>query len=378
MQAEERGFAVTSVEEPGGRTRLRLEGQLGVGELGVGWGELEQLAKSADGAVILDLAGLRRVDGVGAALLVELRADLRRRGVAADFHGAGDGVAPLVELYAQQPALLRCKPAPAHRGLFADVGAFTVRQALGVSHVLGRLGETAEELVKVARSPRRLPWRDVPRLVERTGPDAVPIVALISALVGLILAFQAAVQLRNFGAEIFVANLVGLSVVRELGPLMAAILLAGRSGAAIAAELGTMRVSEEIDALRALGLSPQAHLVLPRLLALLLCLPPLALVADACGILGGLAVGVVALDIAPVAYWNQTVGAISGWDIGTGLLKSLAFGLIVGLVACDRGLATQGGAEGVGRSTTSAVVTTILLLVVADAVFALVFTVLGI
>lgn len=368
---------VESQQEPSGRTRIRLSGSLGMAQLGAAWERLEALSARAVGSVVIDLSQLDRLDGAGAALLVELRSDLRRRGLAADFVGAGDAVAHNLGLYAQQPALRRCKAAPCRQGVFEQVGHFALGQLRQVTDVLGRLGELWRESLHVVRKPRELPFGDLPKLVERTGPDAVAIVALIAGLVGMILAFQSALQLRNFGAEIYVANLVGLSIVRELGPLMAAILLAGRSGAAIAAEIGTMRVSEEIDALRALGLSPYSYLVLPRILALVLCLPPLALVADAAGILGGMFVAAGLLDIAPIAYWNQTVGAIGTSDLLTGLVKSAFFGLIVGLVACDRGLSTQGGAEGVGRSTTSAVVTTILLLVVADALFAWGFSMLG-
>ncbi|MBI1380532.1 MAG: MlaE family lipid ABC transporter permease subunit [Planctomycetaceae bacterium] len=368
---------VESQQEPSGRTRIRLSGSLGMAQLGAAWERLEALSARAVGSVVIDLSQLERLDGAGAALLVELRSELRRRGLAADFVGAGDAVAHNLGLYAQQPALRRCKAAPCRQGLFEQVGHFALGQLRQVTDVLGRLGELWRESVHVVRRPRELPFGDLPKLVERTGPDAVAIVALIAGLVGMILAFQSALQLRNFGAEIYVANLVGLSIVRELGPLMAAILLAGRSGAAIAAEIGTMRVSEEIDALRALGLSPYSYLVLPRILALVLCLPPLALVADAAGILGGMFVAAGLLDIAPIAYWNQTVSAIGTSDLLTGLVKSAFFGLIVGLVACDRGLSTQGGAEGVGRSTTSAVVTTILLLVVADALFAWGFSMLG-
>ena len=159
---------------------------------------------------------------------------------------------------------------------------------------------------------------------------------------------------------------------------MTGILLAGRSGAAFAAELGTMRVSEEVDALRTLGISPVRHLVLPRLLSLLVAAPMLTLAANAVGILGGLSIGVLALDLSPIAYWGRTVLAIDMVDIGSGLLKSLVFAGLVALIGCERGLATHGGAAGVGRATTSAVVTTIFYLVVADALFTFVFSLYGI
>src|SRR5581483_2143691 len=190
-------------------------------------------------------------------------------------------------------------------------------------------------------------------------------------------AFQAAVQLKQFGANIFVADLVGLSITRELAPLMTAIIVAGRSGAAFSAELGTMKVSEEIDALRTLGLDPYLFLVFPRVLALVVVLPLLTILADAVGILGGLLVALLGLDLTANAYVVETQKALHLWDVSSGLLKSLVFGLQIGLIACQRGLATRGGAEGVGRATTSAVVTSLFALVVTDAIFTMLFNAFG-
>ncbi len=374
MEAD--GWSLERREEPDG-LRLCLSGELGIGELSPALVRLESACQGARGALLLDLGRLERLDGAGAALLLDLRARLRRRGLQAELVEARGAVASLLALYGAHPPLEPAKPPPGRTGLLEDIGAGTLARVSQVRGVLDGLGQVAASACRAFVRPGQIPWRDLPRLVERFGPDAIPIVALLSTLVGVILAFQAGVQLRDFGAELFVANLVGLSVVRELGPLMAAILVAGRSGAAIAAELGTMRVGEEIDALRTLGLSPHEHLVVPRLMALLLALPVLTLVANACGVLGGLLVGVGGMGLSPSAYWNQTLSAIDLVDVLGGLAKSLAFALIIGLVACDRGLATRGGAEGVGRSTTSAVVTTILLLVIADALFAFAYQGLG-
>ena len=187
------------------------------------------------------------------------------------------------------------------------------------------------------------------------------------------MAFQGAVQLKQFGANIFVADLVGLSVARELGPLMTAIILSGRSGAAFAAELGSMKVSEEVDAMRTMGLGPIRYLVLPRAVALLLATPILVLLADVAGILGGLVVGVSSLDLTVVGYFLETKRAVSLWDVYSGLIKSGVFAVTIALIACQQGLATTGGAEGVGRRTTSSVVTTFFALVVLDAGFTVLF-----
>jgi phospholipid/cholesterol/gamma-HCH transport system permease protein len=206
---------------------------------------------------------------------------------------------------------------------------------------------------------------------------ALPIVSLISFLVGLIMAYQAAVQLRQFGADIYVADLVGLSVVREMGPLMAAIILAGRTGAAFAATLANMKANDEVDALESLGISPVQFLVLPRLIALAVMMPLLALYSNGVGILGGMAVGAGVLEIPPSAYWVETQSIIDLSDVNSGLLKSVAFGVLIGLSGCLRGLQAERSAAGVGQAATSAVVTGILLIIVADALFAVVFNILG-
>ena len=267
-------------------------------------------------------------------------------------------------------------PPPAPIGILDEIG----RETLGVvadNHGLDFIGDVALAGTNAIRAPRSINWRDVPRLVERAGADSVPIVLVINFLVGLVTAFQAAVQLKQFGANIFVADLVGLSVTRELGPLMTAIIVAGRSGAAFSAELGTMRVSEEIDALRTLGLDPYAFLVLPRIITLVLVLPLLTILADVIAIAGGLLVAMLGLDITANAYLIETRKAVELWDVFSGCLKTMFFGLSIALIACQRGLATRGGAEGVGRATTSAVVMSLFAIVVVDAIFTVLFNAFG-
>lgn len=207
---------------------------------------------------------------------------------------------------------------------------------------------------------------------------SLPIVSLISFLVGLTLAYQAAVELRQFGADIFVADIVGLSTVREMGPMMAAVILAGRTGAAFAATIGNMKANEEIDALEVVGLSPIDFLVLPRLLALGLMMPLLTLYANCVGILGGMVVAGGILQIPASAYWIETQSSIDLTDLGVGVIKATTFGLLIGLSGCLRGLQADRSAAGVGRATTSAVVTAILLIVVADSLYAVIFHAMGI
>jgi len=202
-------------------------------------------------------------------------------------------------------------------------------------------------------------------------------VLMLNFLVGLVTGFQAAIQLAQFGANIFVADLVGLSMTRELAPLMTAIIVAGRSGAAFSAELGTMRVDEEIDALRTLGLDPYHFLVFPRVIALLLVLPLLTILADVAGIAGGLLVALLRLDLTFTAYLVETQSTVHAWDVFSGILKTVFFGTSIALIACAKGLATSGGAEGVGRATTSAVVTSLFAIVVLDAIFTVLFNAFG-
>jgi len=222
---------------------------------------------------------------------------------------------------------------------------------------------------------RKVRWRETWLYMQRSGHEALPIVSLISFLMGLITAFQAAVQLRQFGADIYVANLVGLSITRELGPLMTAIIASGRSGAAFAAEIGTMKVSEEVDALDAMGLDRTRFLVTPKVIALLVMLPCLTLFADLVGILGGLFVALFSLDIPAVVYFRQLKAYMSMWDIGQGLLKAVVFAILIATIGCLRGFEARAGAESVGRVTTAAIVSGIFAIICADAVFTVLFNV---
>jgi phospholipid/cholesterol/gamma-HCH transport system permease protein len=211
----------------------------------------------------------------------------------------------------------------------------------------------------------------------RIGVDALPIVSLIAFLLGLIMAFQAAFQLRQFGANIFVANLVGISVVRELGPLMTAIVVAGRSGSAIAAELGTMVVGEEIDALRTMGINEIRFLVVPRVYAITITQPSLTLYANAVGVFGGFLIGVLYLDLSAAAYIQQTISALTLGDLAQGLSKSGVFAWVIVLIGCHCGLRITGGAEGVGRATTTSVVASIFSIIAVDSIFTTLSTLFG-
>ena len=250
-----------------------------------------------------------------------------------------------------------------------------------VSHATGIvafIGECTLGFVGVVKQPRRFRWMDCLVEMQHCWASSLPIVSLVSFLVGVTLAFQGAIQLKAFGAAVYVADLVGLAVVREMGPMMAAMVVAGGTGAGFAAQLGNMKVDEEIDALETLGISAVDFLALPRLLAVTLMMPILAAYANVLGILGGMFVSTTMLDIPAASYWIETQNRVGLMDVSSGLIKSLVFGLAVGLAGCLRGLKCGRSAAGVGLATSSAVVTGILLIIVADALFAVIFNVLGI
>ena len=259
-----------------------------------------------------------------------------------------------------------------------SVGLATRQAWLSLRGILQFVGECVLGVLRLVRRVHKFRWGDCLDQMQECGAMSLPIVSLISFLVGLTLAYQAAVELRQFGADIYVADIVGLSMVREMGPMMAAVILAGRVGAAFAATLGNMKANEEIDALEVLGLSAVDFLVLPRILALGLMMPLLTLYANCVGILGGMVVARSVLQIPFSAYWVETQGSIDLTDFRAGMLKATTFGLLIGLAGCLRGLLAERSAAGVGRAATSAVVTGILLVIVADSVYAVVFHILGI
>jgi len=247
-------------------------------------------------------------------------------------------------------------------------------QAKEISHFVG---ECVLSVVRLMASPRKFRWGDCLEEMQHCGAMALPIVSLISFLVGVTLAYTGAIVLRQYGGDIYIADLIGLSMVREMGAVMTAVVVAGRTGAAFAATLGNMKANEEIDALEVIGIPTVQFLVLPRLLALAVMMPLLALYANALGIFGGLVVARGLLSIPPTAYWVEMLTIVDMSDVTTGVIKAVAFGLIIGLSGCLRGLQADRSAMGVGRAATSAVVTALLLLVVADAIFAVIFNILG-
>jgi phospholipid/cholesterol/gamma-HCH transport system permease protein len=238
--------------------------------------------------------------------------------------------------------------------------------------VLTFLGELLIALIHSFLHPRSVRWGDVLFYMKRAGADGLPIVGLIGLLLGLIIAFMSSLQLKQFGANIYVASLLAIAMVRELGPIMTAILVAGRSGSAFAAEIGTMKVNEEVDALITMGFNPVRFLAVPKVLAAMLVVPVLTIYADIFGIMGGLIVGVVGLDLTVYTYIQETRTSLDTFEIVTSLFKSGIFAVLIAGIGCQRGFQVRGGAAAVGAATTSAVVAAIFLIIVTDSAFALV------
>ncbi|MDZ7343539.1 MAG: ABC transporter permease [candidate division KSB1 bacterium] len=249
------------------------------------------------------------------------------------------------------------------------VGRQTIYFLVHLDRIMRLIVETMGWVFVAPFKGKGLRWRSTVEQMVRIGFDSVPIVCTIAFFVGLIMAMQSAYQLERFGATIFVADLVAVSITRELGPLLTAIIVAGRSGSGIAAEIGTMKVAEEIDALRTMGFNPTRFLVVPRALALIVVLPCLTLLANLVGIIGGYLIAVTTLDISTIRYYHQTANALVMKDLTTGLVKTVVFAIIIAAIGSYRGFIVEGGAEGVGKATTSAVVASIFLIIAADVFF---------
>lgn len=317
--------------------------------------------------VVLDFANVSRLDSAGVAVVELARRELQRSGKKLELDKLGESQRAAFEL-APPPGAE--PPAPELPTRLEDLGARVLQLLEGVRDVARLVGGVVRESVDVAWGRERLPSQSVSRQILTMGADGVFIVALLSFLLGLTIAFQGTVQLTRFGAGAFVADMVGWTMIRELSPLMTAIMLSGRTGAAIAAELGTMRVGQEIDALLAMGVSPTRYLVVPRLAALTFALPALTLISMFVAIAGGMVVAWFLLDMGPATFWARVVGRVTMSDFLHGFLKSFVFAWIIGLTASHLGMRASGDASSVGAATTRTVVVSIFFIIVVDAAVA--------
>ncbi|MEE8228612.1 MAG: ABC transporter permease [candidate division NC10 bacterium] len=328
--------------------------------------------------VAFDTQGVTAWDSGLVTFLMKVLFQNMQNQIETDQAGLPDGVRRLLALATAVPERAGAARQAVRAPLLARIGTGVIAAFRTATEMLGFLGEAVLTFLKFLGGKARFRRSDLALITQECGANALGIVSLISFLVGLILAFMGAVQLRQFGAQIYVADLVGLGMTREMGAMMTAIIMAGRTGAAFAAQLGTMQVNEEIDALKTLGISPMEFLVLPRMLALVLMMPLLCLYADLLGILGGLVVGTGMLDLSLVEYVNQTQSAVHLRDIAVGLVKSGVFGVIVAISGCLRGMQCGRSAQAVGAATTSAVVMAIVLIIVADGIFAVITNAIGV
>jgi phospholipid/cholesterol/gamma-HCH transport system permease protein len=357
---------------------LTLTGRLDAYQMGALWQPVcDEVRRHQPSELRVEAQAVTYCDTAGVALFLALERLQHSRTAGFTLSGLRPEFAQLVPLFAQMPAP---DPAPSRwriRHLPEEVGRAAVSLSQEIYELISFTGELTVAVGAGLRRPGRVRWLDVLRVMELAGVQALFIVMLVGFLMGLIMAFQSAVAMRQFGAEIFVADLVGLSMLRELGPLMTAVLLAGRTGSAFAAELGTMRVREEIDALETMGLEPVSFLVLPRVIGAVLVTPLLTVFSGLAGVIGG-ALVLWGMGIPPVTYFNEMLTNVTYVDMLGGLFKALIFGVLVAAIGCQSGLQAGRGPSAVGAATTSAVVSGIILIALVDGVFAVIYYVLDI
>ena len=339
---------------------------------------LHRLESSAVEQIIFDSQDIAGWDSGLLTFVKRLRTQVEEKTIALDISGLPQGAQQLLALAAAVPEKKDARSAEKRRPFLSILGEETVELYRSTGKLLDFVGAASLALMRFIRGKAMFRKTDLWLMLETCGGQALPIVSLISFLVGLILAFVGAIQLKLFGAEIYVADLVGIAMVRLMAAIMTGIVMAGRTGGAFAAQLGTMQVNQEIDALRTMGISPMEFLVLPRMLALMIMMPLLCLYANIMGIFGGMVVGVYMLDIGFMQYFNETVAAVRFWDLGIGLFSGFLFGVIVALAGCMRGMECGRSASAVGDAATSAVVTAIVGIIVTTAMITVICNILGI
>jgi len=302
----------------------------------------------------------------------------RERNIEVDASGLPQGAHRLLDLAFAVPPKKDTGKHGETPSTLMRIGIETLELWRGIPEMIRFIGEATQSLGRFLIGRAQYRWSDLLLVIQDAGPSALPIVSIISFLVGLIVAYMGAVQLAQFGAQIYIANLVGIGMVREMGALMTGIIMAGRTGASFAAQLGTMQVNEEIDAFKTMGIAPMDFLVLPRMLALILMMPLLTLYSGIVGILAGLVVAMTVFDIGVFEYYQQTVRSLDLRQFAVGVSKGTVYGVLIAIAGCLRGMQCGRSAQAVGQATTSAVVTSIVFIVIAASVLTIVFQQLGI
>jgi phospholipid/cholesterol/gamma-HCH transport system permease protein len=338
------------------------------------------LERRAQGASAIDIAQVGHMDTAGAWYIVDMQTRLSSAGADVPIYGANETQQQLI-------ALVRRNMPPDDAALAKPLtlvdrvevfGRKTAASARIAVELTSFLGQVIASLGAMVIHPRRLRLTSLVHHMQEVGWNAIPIVALMSFLIGVVLAFQGSVQLRQFGAEVFVVDLIAISVLRELGILLTSIIVAGRSGSAYTAAIGSMKMREEVDAMRTLGLDPIDILVVPRVLALMLMLPVLGLISDISGLLGGAMMSWIELGVSPAVFQARLVSNTDVWHFLVGMIKAPFFAMIIGIIGCYEGLKVGGNAESLGRLTSTSVVLSIFMVIVADAMFSVVFALIGI
>ena len=358
------------LEQPSGDTlKVILSGQWKLGEDLPGADQVRQRLQDRPGIrnVVFDTRQLASWDTGLLTFLNNLRNFCSRQNIGLNIDGLPEGARKLLELASAVPETKDARPAEQRASFLVHLGDEAIHFFQSAGEMLAFIGDAAIAFSRLLRGKAQFRRADLGLIIQAAGAQAVPIVSLINFLVGMIIAFTGAIELKKFGAQIYVADLVGVATVRLMAAIMTGIVMAGRTGGAFAAQLGTMQVNEEIDALQTLGISPMEFLVLPRMVALGLMMPPLCLYANFMGILGGMVVAVGLLNIDFWQYYHETADAVGLWNLGIGLFSGFVFGVIVALAGCMRGMQCGRSASAVGDAATSAVVTAIIGIIMATA-----------
>src|SRR5262245_5382959 len=356
-------------QAPGDGAVLTLAGALDVSTAAEARREVvEQLSGTRVTSLRIDASGIDHGDVSGMAILYELTQGFLTPGVSPKLTGLKPQFENLLKAFPPKEELRELEPAPVHRGLTAELGAATVSMFRDLREQLTFIGAVVQGFAAALRRPRLMRWHEVGVVFEKAGVNALPIVSLISILMGLVIAFEAAQPLAMFGAQIFIADMIGLVMVREFSPIFTAIILAGRSGAAFAAEIGTMKVNEELNALETMGLDPVRFLVIQRIFAGTMLMPVLTAYSMVIGVFGGVIV-MLTMGFTLAQIGSELVGSLHVRDVLLGTGKSFVFGAVVAGLGCLRGMQTKEGPNAVGDSTTRAVVAGILMIIIVDAVY---------
>ncbi|MFP4225275.1 MAG: MlaE family lipid ABC transporter permease subunit [Desulfobacterales bacterium] len=365
-------------ENEGSEYIVRLSGRLSIDTAAECLKQLTSELKKTALPIYFDLTDISMLDDYGALVLFELKHSLKIP--SAEFR-----IINPPEAYKKTLSLVnfdfdeRCSVngGRMRSNIIVEFGAAAIEAFTGIRFMIAFIGAIALSVIEIIKRPRSLRGQDTVTYMKTTGVDALPVVALISFLLGLIIAFMSSLQLQQFGANIYVASLVAMAMVSELGPIMTAIVVAGRTGSAYAAEIATMKISEEIDALFSMGFNPTLFLVIPRLVASFITIPLLTVFANIFGIAGGLLIGITLLDLNTGAYISQTIDALTVFELLWGLMKSCVFAILIAGVGCLKGFQAKGGASAVGHAATAAVVNSIFLIILFDSMFAVIRSYIG-